>query len=402
MAIDLHTGQPVWLLDEKEKFVHQTLKKDLDTEVVVIGGGIAGALISYTLINKGMKVVLLDSREIAAGSTSASTAILSYETDSHLEDLIKEVGKKSALRVFQAGIEAIDFIEKIVHELDEPCGFKRTDSIYFASTKADGEAIKKEYWLRKENGFDVHLLSKEELGSAFSFSAPCALLTPNAAEIDPVKFTRALIRASKKKGLTVYTNTKIAKYSPHKTTPVGITTEGHIVRAKHFVFATGYETQEFLHQKSVKLLSTYAIASEPVDHLPPSFKRSMFWESKRPYLYIRTTADDRIIVGGEDVDFKNEKKRDALLGSKAKILEKKFRKLFPEVPFKRAATWTGTFAESDDSLPYIGIHKDFPGAYFSLGYGGNGSTFAAMACRIISDLIAGEENSDAEIFSFER
>ncbi|MHB1278991.1 MAG: NAD(P)/FAD-dependent oxidoreductase [Bacteroidia bacterium] len=402
MSLDLHTGQPVWLIDKKETFLHQALTEDLRTEVVVIGGGIAGALISHALIQKGMEVVLLDAGEIAAGSTSASTAILSYETDDHLAKLINKLGERSAVRVFQAGIEAIDTIEKAVRELDDPCDFKRRDSIYYASTTEDVEIIRKEYQLRKKHGFDVQFLSQTKIETTYSFTAPGALLTPNAAEIDPVKFTLALVRAAKKKGLRVFTGTKIEKYIPHKTEPQAITTKGLVVNANCFVFATGYETQEFLHQKSVKLLSTYAIASEPFKHLPDSLKRSVLWESNRPYLYIRTTADDRILVGGEDVDFKNEKKRDALLGSKAKILEKKFKQLFPQIPFELASAWTGTFAESEDSLPYVGIHKDFPGAFFSLGYGGNGSTFAAMACGIISDIIEGKENSDAEIFSFER
>jgi hypothetical protein len=65
------------------------------------------------------------------------------------------------------------------------------------------------------------------------------------------------------------------------------------------------------------------------------------------------------------------------------------RKMFPRLSWKLAAAWTGTFGQSDDGLPYIGAHKHFPGAQFALGYGGNGITFAAIASRIIPDLILG-------------
>src|SRR5688500_15296725 len=116
MDIDLHSGRPVWLLDKKGKFDHKPLAGDIDSEVVIVGGGISGALLAYALVNQGMEVVLLDSREIGAGSTSASTAILSFETDDHLHTLIEKVGKKSAVRVFLAGMEAINFIENITKE----------------------------------------------------------------------------------------------------------------------------------------------------------------------------------------------------------------------------------------------------------------------------------------------
>ena len=128
----------------------------------------------------------------------------------------------------------------------------------------------------------------------------------------------------------------------------------------------------------------------------------MIWESARPYLYVRSTVDGRIVAGGEDVDFVDEAKRDKLLARKTKTLEKKIRKMFPHVSWKLASAWTGTFAESKDGLPYIGPHKDFPGAQFALGYGGNGITFATIASAIIPDLISGTKNSDSRLFRFDR
>jgi glycine/D-amino acid oxidase-like deaminating enzyme len=113
-------------------------------------------------------------------------------------------------------------------------------------------------------------------------------------------------------------------------------------------------------------------------------------------------VDGRIAAGGEDVDFVDAAKRDELLARKTKTLEKKIRKMFPQLKWKLATAWTGTFAESRDGLPYIGPHKDFPGAQFALGYGGNGITFATLASAIITDLISGTKNSDANLFRFGR
>jgi glycine/D-amino acid oxidase-like deaminating enzyme len=168
------------------------------------------------------------------------------------------------------------------------------------------------------------------------------------------------------------------------------------------VFATGYETQQFLKQKTVRLASSYAIASNANTKFIRGLECPVIWESARPFLYVRTTVDGRIVAGGEDVDFVDAAKRDALLASKTKILTKKIRKMFPRLSWKLAAAWTGTFAESRDGLPYIGPHKDFPGAQFALGYGGNGITFATIASEIIPDLISGAKNPDAKLFRFGR
>lgn len=102
------------------------------------------------------------------------------------------------------------------------------------------------------------------------------------------------------------------------------------------------------------------------------------------------------------MDFQDEKRRDALLSSKTKTLETKLRAMFPRLKWKRAAAWTGTFGESEDGLPYIGHHSNYPGALFALGYGGNGITFSAIASRMIADMVAGRRNRDAPIFRFGR
>jgi glycine/D-amino acid oxidase-like deaminating enzyme len=168
------------------------------------------------------------------------------------------------------------------------------------------------------------------------------------------------------------------------------------------VFATGYETQQFLKQKGVHLASSYAIASTAGTKFPKGREWPVIWESARPYLYVRSTVDGRVVAGGEDVDFVDAEKRDKLLARKTKTLERKLRKMFPHVSWKLASAWTGTFAESKDGLPYIGPHKDFPGAQFALGYGGNGITFATIASTIIPDLISGVKNSDSRLFRFGR
>ena len=374
----------------------------MQCEVVVVGGGISGALTAYRLTNLGMEVTVVDSREIGKGSTMASTAILSYEADVNLADLIRKIGERSAVRAYRAGVEAIDSIGEIINALDDSCDYRERQSLYLASTLKDVKMMEREFKTRQKHRLAVEFLQRSDVLSLFSLDAPCAILNRDAADVNPVKLTLALIRSARKKGLQVFSHTKVKSYGRHGKECVLTTEDDFQIRAKHVVFATGYESQQFLKQKEVHLVSSYAIATTPRTQFPSNYDGPVIWESARPYLYVRTTVDSRIVAGGEDVDFVDERKRDRLLPSKTRILGRKIRKMFPHISWELDTAWTGTFAESKDGLPYIGQHKDFPGAYFALGYGGNGITFAAMASLIIPDMISGLKNSDAKLFRFDR
>jgi glycine/D-amino acid oxidase-like deaminating enzyme len=402
MSLDLRTGKSVWAINRPRSRGHRKLAKNIRCEVLVVGGGVSGALIAHKLTHLGMKVTIMESREIGAGSTMASTAILSYEADVNLVELIRKIGERSAVRAYRAGIEAIDSIGETVKTLDNPCDFRRRKSLYLASNRKDSKMMRRECRARQKHKFNVELLERSALRRKFSLDAPCAILNHDAAEVNPRKLTLALVRSAQRKGLRVFSHSKVKDYSRRGKQSLLTTEDNFQVRARHVIFATGYESQQFLKQKTVHLVSSYAIASAPGRNFPKDYQRPVIWESARPYLYVRTTVDSRIVAGGEDVDFVDEAKRDRLLASKTRTLERKVRKMFPRIPWKLATAWTGTFGESDDGLPYIGPHKNFPGAQFALGYGGNGTTFAAIASLLIPDLISGVNNPDARIFRFGR
>ena len=182
-----------------------------------------------------------------------------------------------------------------------------------------------------------------------------------------------------------------------------ITENGCHIKAKKIIYATGYESINYIKEPIVKLKSTYAIVSEPLSTQKPFWKNDMLiWNTADPYLYIRSTGDNRIFVGGRDENFYSPKKRDVLLGVKTRWLTKDFNKLFPAINFIPEFSWTGTFGSTKDGLPYIGAYKKLKNSYFALGFGGNGITFSLIAAEIILDELLGKKNPDAALFSFLR
>ena len=169
------------------------------------------------------------------------------------------------------------------------------------------------------------------------------------------------------------------------------------------MFATGYETPEFLDRKIVRLHDTFALATAPVDEFDGwGDDRCLIWESARPYFYARTTGDGRVVMGGADRPFAGAEGRRRILLRQTRRVEGQFRRLFPAIRFDVDWRWGGTFGDTRDGLPYIGTVRQFPNGYFALGYGGNGITFSWIAANLLLDRFLDRRNPDLEIFRFDR
>jgi len=400
--MNLTTGYPFWLINSGLPARYPKLERSIKTDVIIIGGGISGALTGYYLINAGVKCIVVDARTIGLGSTCASTSLLQYELDKPLCKLADQIGWQPASRAYQLCSQSIDTLGKISAKLKFN-EFEKQNSLFFAAHKKDKQLIESEFAARKKAGFDVTLLEERDIKKQFGFTAPSAILSTQGATTDAYLFTHALLKASIKKGLEVYDRTSVSKIE-YKTRSAELTTEtGHIIKAKKIVNASGYEIKEFIEKKIVKLNSTYAFASEQMSSDKPPWKnKTLLWNTADPYLYMRTTKDNRIIVGGRDEEFYNPAKRDKLIKSKTHSLKKDFNKLFPSTELIPEFSWTGTFGSTDDALPYIGTYKKTPHTYYALGFGGNGITFSVIAAEIIADMITGKKNKDSELFSFNR
>jgi len=400
--MNLRSPSPYWLLRHGIINSYPSLNADLKTEIVIIGAGISGALVANQLCQAGYNVVIVDRRHAGMGSTAASTSLLQYEIDKPLHQLIDLIGKKEAVKSYQLCRKAIFDIKKICGQLKEPDLFALKPSFQFASYKKDVAGLYKEYTLRKQAGFPVQWLDEKSILKKFGFEKPAGILSQDGAEADAYKLTHSLLKKWIAKGLQVYDNTEIIAIRHTKHEIELITDNKKKIRAKKLIIACGYESQQYISKKVQELQATYAIASEPFAGKNFWYKNALIWETATPYMYLRTTSDNRILMGGKDIPFSNPVKRDSLLIQKAKSLEQSFSKLFPGMLFKTDFKWAGTFASTKDGLPYIGSIPQRPNTYFALGFGGNGITFSAVAANIIKDLLVGKKNRDVALFSFDR
>lgn len=132
------------------------------------------------------------------------------------------------------------------------------------------------------------------------------------------------------------------------------------------------------------------------------YKRALIWETKRPYLYLRTTVDNRIIAGGLDEDSPEAPSTDNIVHQHADKLVDELQKLFPHELIEAEYMYGATFGESIDNLPFIGEHSNQPNHFYLLGYGGNGTVYSMLGSNILIDLIQGHENEDAHLVTLDR
>lgn len=399
----LKSSEPFWLVKNGILNSYPSVREDLETDILIVGGGITGSLIAHQCIADGYKTILIDRREIGHGSTSATTSMLQYEIDIPLYQLIDLIEEEAAVESYLACYKAIDDLEEIVKEIKSDCGFKKKKSLYFAALKKDVDWLKKEFEARKKIGFPVKWLEAEEINKKFQLkNSYGGILSEQGGSIDAFKLTHDILAYNHKKGLKIFDKTNI-KNTVYKQSGVTVTTEyGTIIKAKKIIYCNGFESTEIIKDNFVKLLSTYAIVGERFEDGHSNLNDTLFWNTTKPYVYMRTTDDNRLLIGGEDEDFVNAEKRDELLNQKSDKLTKYLKKILPNSDFRMDFVWAGTFGETKDGLPYIGKHPDLKNAYFVLGFGGNGITFSVIGMELVSAMLKNRKHPLQEYFRFGR
>jgi len=401
--MDVRTNSPWWAVKNPIKAGFETLKNDIDCDVVVIGGGISGTLIAYHLGQAGLKTVVVDASYLGYGSSAASTALLQFDLDVPLRELQELLGKESANQAYLASLNSLQNLIALAESLPGNFNFSQKSGLQLASKLPHVSDLDIEAELRQELGINSVMISEEEMQKRFKIKSFGALLTKPAAQADAYAFTHALIaEASSKFGVQFFERSPVLNVDETDEGVSVICETGGTIRAKKVVYATGYEMAKWLKGSYVTLNSTFAFVSQPLDLMPRLLQDHVVWETANPYFYLRQTDDNRVIVGGEDEPFSNPVARDALLPSKIKSLQKRVQKLFPGTPIHPDFSWAGTFAETEDGMPFIGQVEERPNAYFAMGYGGNGITFSMLAREIITALITEGSHPNEALFGFER
>jgi glycine/D-amino acid oxidase-like deaminating enzyme len=371
----------------------------VSTDVVVVGAGVSGALIAERLAATGFRVVIVDRRGPCRGSTVASTSLIQFEIDTPLLKLSQKIGAAKAARAWSRSAAAVEDLIVHARRLQIHCDLVRRETLYLAGDVLGARDLQREVELRRKLGLPSRYLERASLQKRVGIDRPGAILSTGSAEANPVKLAAGCLRHAMRLGARLFAPVDVANVRSH---PRGIevqTREGVTLACRFLVYATGYELAEDLPARGHDIHSTWAIATKPqARNLWPT--RDLIWEASDPYLYLRTTPDGRVIVGGEDEDFEDDEKRDALIPAKSRRLQTKLARLMPSLDASAEFRWAACFGSSETGLPTIGEVPGMRRCYAALGYGGNGITFSMIAAQIVQRSICGARDPDADLFGF--
>ena len=394
----MRSARTPWARDPS--FAPPPVIDDFRCEVLIVGAGITGALMAERLTRQGLGVVLIDRESPAQGSTMASTAMLLWEIDRSLGELTQLYGLERAARCYRASLDAVSGLQSLVAQHGLRCGMRPRNSLYLA-TDDNAKPLHEEFALRSRIELPGDFLDHATLLSTFGIARAGAILSPASADADPVQLTRGLLKISLGRGARLFKANAIAFDGAGSAVNVGLDND-HEIEARHVVLATGYVMPRIVRPTIQQIASSWAIATVPQ---PNNIWKdgTLIWENSKTYHYARTTADGRIIFGGEDDDAIIEPEaRDAATPWKTARLTQELAALWPRARLEIDCRWSGMFDGTHDGLPLIGAVPGAKNLFAGYGYGGNGITFSYIAAELIGSLIAGGTSPLLEDFALDR
>jgi len=381
---------------------YPALTGDETCDVLVVGGGMSGAITAFTMARAGYRTILIDRGMVASESSAANTGLLQFMSDKTLADCIKDFGEEEAFEFYQLSFQGLEYIRELCTDLPADVEFQNRDSVLYASKKRHDNKLREEYVALRKFGFKCDLLNSRQLSETYGINRSMGLVTHGDAEINPYVFIQRLLdKAVNTYDLHIYEQSELLDWH-EGSDGVNCHITGGRITARHVIYAGGYADNTFV--KSVKkkqFVRSFAVVTRPIEDGAFWAEKAMIWETARPYLYIRHVEGNRIIVGGLD-DNNKRVPSERLIRKKSRRLVREFRKLFPDIEIAADDCYGARFGETTDGKPFIGRVPDMSHCYMLLGYGGNGTVYSAFGAKMLLEMIRGEKHPQHDIFKLDR
>ena len=351
----------------------EALNKDIKTDVLVIGAGIAGILTAYMLKQKGREVVVIDAAEIASGNTKNTTAKITSQHDLIYSKLITEFGEEKARQYAKANELAIKKYKEIIEDRRIECDFEEKPSYVYSLNEV--EVLKEEAEAAKKLGIDAEFVQKANL----PFKINGALKFNNQAQFNPLKFLKDISNE-----LVIYENTRALEIKENL-----VVTSGGNISAKNIVVATHYPIMNAPGYYFMKMHQerSYVLALENKSEID-----GMYIDLNKEGYSFRTYNNLLLLGGISHRTGENEE------GGSYDELRKVAKRLYPKA--KEKYHWSAQDCMTIDGIPYIGRYSsETPNIYVATGFNKWGMTSSMVSAMIISDMILEKENDFSEIFS---
>src|SRR5438094_6668492 len=209
----LRTGVPLWLALERHphRRRYQSLNRDMVTDVVIVGGGLTGAVLAWTFAKAGIRVVVLEAKRVGHGSTAANSALLMHEPDRDLGELTEWYGPRTARRIWRLALQATRDFRRTVQALEIDCDLVRRDAVYF-TTKSDAVTrLHAEHRRRRGAGFGGRWLDARALRRTTGIAGAAGIRSRGNAQFNPYRACLGLLRSAREQGAVVFEHSAVRR-----------------------------------------------------------------------------------------------------------------------------------------------------------------------------------------------
>ena len=345
------------------------LRSDLKTDVLIVGGGLAGVLCAYKLAQAGVDCALVEADRIGGGITKNTTAKLTSQHGLIYDKLIREFGVDRARLYLEANQGALEEYRSLCRNIN--CDFEEKDAFVYSMDKR--WKLDRELNALEKLGFGAEFVERAPL----PFPTAGAVKFPRQAQFHPLKFLAAISR-----GLKIFEHTKVRELAPGRAVTTGGTVSADkIIIATHFPLLNkhgGYFLKLYQHRSYV-----LALENAPDVH-------GMYLDEDEKGLSFRNYRGMLLLGGGSH--------RTGKQGGGWRELEHFARKYYPNA--QETARWATQDCMTLDNVPYIGLYsRGTAGLYTATGFNKWGMTSSMAAAEVLTDLVLGRNSPYSGLFS---
>lgn len=346
----------------------EPLRGEVQTDVLVIGGGMAGLLCAHMLQSAGRQALVVEGRRVGTGVTASTTAKITAQHGMVFAPLLKSIGREKTAQYLEANQKAVKAFKALAHTI--PCDLEGKDAHVFSRT--DRKGLEEETKALQSLGIRAELVE----GLPLPVSAAGAVRFPDQAQFHPLRFLLGLSQ-----GLRIHEHTFVRGLEG----TTAYTREGRI-RAKAVIIATHFP---FLNTHGGYFLKMYQHRSYVIALEDGAQLQGLFLEETEDGLSMRN-AGNMLLVGGGD-------HRTGKTGGNWQVLRELAKEAYPHSREKYA--WATQDCMTLDGIPYIGRYSPHtPGVYVATGFNKWGMTGSMVAAMILTDLINAKRNDYAPAF----
>jgi gamma-glutamylputrescine oxidase len=364
------------------------LEGEIEADIAVVGGGLAGCSAALHLAKSAFKVALLEANAVGYGASGRSGGQTIFGLAAGQQSLVSQVGREDATRLFAMSIEALDLAQSLIREYGIECDY-RPNHVHVATKRRHLDELADWFEeLRKDYRYDsVSLLDRGELQTHVKSERYLGgLLDTRSGHLHPLKFTQGVARAAESAGAIIFERTPALRYDEGAGVIVVHTPQGR-VRCRHLVLCANAYIGSLAPALSRRILGvgTYVIATRP---LAPELARSLLPSNAAIadlnwiLDYLRLSADHRILFGGR-VSYSALQPRHL-----AESMRRRMVRIFPELSAVEVEyAWGGYLDITMSRAPDFG--RLSPNVFYLQGFSGHGMSLTVLAGKLVAEAVAG-------------